>query len=361
MALYPNELDLKNLIDISETLVETTKQFGRYNHSGLFRKEGVTTQDVGFMRTKAPKTKMTGATSRLERDAWKVDSGKKDRVGLGTASYKLTDSVQYEDLAFRVNNWADIDPTAREKTVGEAVSEKLVGMQRTMEQNQEYSVFTAMQGVQRDTADGEALVDMFEVLGTTRLTKTIDLTQSTGVLQAINELTNQLIETQTYGSGFSAIEIIVADDVMTALTSHPELITLYESAMTGRGMEYVNSPFLSGRVNDLNRNLYGFVRKFDINGVTFSTYPQKFRNYLGEAVDAIPNGKGFTTIHGVAGLYQAKFVPAPYLPLLGSKGQENYVWQTPVKDNTHFELYQESHGAYFMQEPTLSVDLTFIL
>ena len=132
MALYPNELDLKNLIDISETLVETTKQFGRYNHSGLFRKEGVTTQDVGFMRTKAPKTKMTGATSRLERDAWKVDSGKKDRVGLGTASYKLTDSVQYEDLAFRVNNWADIKSTVREKTVGEAVSEKLVGMQRTL-------------------------------------------------------------------------------------------------------------------------------------------------------------------------------------------------------------------------------------
>ena len=361
MALYPNNLDPRALIDISDTLVEMQKQFGRLNNSGLFTKEGVTTQDVGFMYTPATQTKMTGATSRVERDAWRVSGEKKKRASLSTATYKLTDAVQYEDLAFRVKNWQDLDPNAREDTVAEAVSEKLMRLQRTMEQNQEYSVITAMQGIQRDAEDGSPLVNMLDTLNVTRLTKTIDLTANSGVLSAITELTNELLEAQTYGSGFTGIEVIIANDVFSALVSNPEIIAIWESAMTGRGMEYVNSPFLTGRVNDLNRTVFGFVQSVVINGVTFTTYPQKFRRWDGTLVDAIASGKGFTVLHGVSGLYQAKFVPAPYISLLGTKGQENYVWQTPIKDDTHFEIYQESHGAYFMQQPELAVDITFIL
>ena len=361
MALYPNKLDPRALIDISDTLTEFQKQFGRFNHSGLFSKEGVTTQDVGFMYEPATETKMTGATSRLERDAWRVSGEKKKRASLSTAQYKLTDAVQYEDLAFRIKDWQALDVVAREETVAEAVGEKLLRLQRTMEQNQEYSVLTAMQGVQRDTLDGTPLVDMFGVLGVTRKTKTIDLSAPTGVLSSLVELTNELMEAQTFGSGFSAVEVVVANDVFTALVSHPEIIAIYENAMQGRGMEYVNSPFLTGRVNDLNRSVFGFVQSIVINGVTFTTYPQKFKRWDGELVDAVASGKGFTVLQGVSGLYQAKFVPAPYISLLGTKGQENYVWQTPIKDDTHFEIYQESHGAYFMQQPELSIDITFTL
>ena len=361
MAIYPNKLDPRTLIDISGTLDGMTKQYGRFNHSGIFNKQGITTQDFGFMYTPAEQTKMTGATSRLERDAWKVSKEKKKRATLSGASYKTVDAVQYEDLAFRVRDWQSLDPQARETTVAEAVSEKLGLMQRTMEQNQEYSVFTAMQGIQKDAEDGSDLINMYTTLGVTRLTANVDLTATTGVIASITALTNQLMEAQTYGSGFTGIEVVVADDVFDKLVTHPEIIVIYEAAMTGRGMEYVNSPWLTGRVNELNRSLYGFVRTVVINGVTFTTYSQKFKRWDGTLVNALDSGKGFTVLQGVQGLYSAKFSPAPYISLLGSVGQENYVWQTPIKDDTHFEIYHESHGMYFMQQPELSVDITFKL
>ena len=361
MAIYPNKLDPRTLIDISGTLDEMTKQYGRFNHSGLFNKQGITTEDFGFMYTPADDVKMTGATSRLERDAWKVSKEKKKRVSLSGSQYKLTDAVQYEDLAFRVRDWQGLSPEAREMTVAEAVSEKLSLMQRTMEQNQEYSVFTAMQGVQKDAEDGSTLIDMYANLGITRLTANIDLSVPTGVIASITALTNQIMEAQTFGSGFTGVEVVVADDVFDKLVTHPEIIAIYEAAMTGRGMEYVNSPWLTGRVNDLNRSLYGFVRTVVINGVTFTTYSQKFKRWNGTLDNALDSGKGFTVLQGVQGLYSAKFVSAPYISLLGSVGQENYVWQTPIKDDTHFNIYHESHGMYFMQQPELSVDITFKL
>jgi len=361
MAVYPNKLDPRTLIDISETLDEMQKQYGRFNNSGLFRKEGITTQDFGFNYNPATQSKMTGATSRLGRKAWKVSGEKKKRATLSGASYKLTDAVQYEDLAFRVNNWQDLNPAARETTVAEAVAEKLQLMNRTMEQDQEYSVFTAMQGVQRDAEDGEPLIDMYTTLGVTRLTETIDLTQPTGLRSQLSALVKKIKLAQVYGSGFSGVEVVVADDVFDNIAAHPEIIAFYEAAFNGRGSEYINSPWLNGRVNDLNRTLFGYVRTLVIDGITFTTYSENFVRWDGTEVEAVASGKGFTVLQGVAGLYQAKFSPAPYISLLGTKGQENYVWQTPIKDDTHFEIYQESHGAYFMQQPELSVDITFTL
>lgn len=361
MALYPNKLDPRALIDISGVLEDSVKQYGRFNYSGLYAKDGIVTQDFGFQYKDPNDNKMTGSTSRVERNAWKVSGNKNKRASLSGSSYKVYDAVQYEDLAFRVNNWDALDPAAREKTIGEAVFEKLELLQRTMEQNQEYSVFTSMQGKQLDAEDGSVLIDMYDTLGLTRQAVTIDLTQPTGVLSAITNLTNQLKRLQTYGSGFTGIEIPVADDVMDKLTTHPELIALYEASYTGRGREYIDSPWLNGKINDLTKSLYGFVRTIVINGVTFTTYSEQFKRFDGDVVNALESGKGFTVLHGVRGLYQAKFVPAPYISMLGTKGQENYVWQTPIKDDTHFEIYHESHGMYFMQQPELSIDLTFKL
>lgn len=362
MAIYPNSLDPRTLITIDDAVLnEIPVQFGRFDNSGLFAKSGITTQDYGFQFSPLTDDKMTGATSRLERDAWKVSQAKKKRVALSGASFKLTDSVQYEDLAFRVNDWQALDPMAREMTVAEAVAEKLPVMLRAMQQNKEYLALTALQGVMKDPEDGSDLINMLTVTGASRLTHTIDLTATTGVIAAITALVNKVQAAQVYGSGFTGLEVVVADDVFSKLANHPEIIAIYENAMSGRGQEYINSPWLSGRVNEKNRSIYGFVQSLVINGVTFTTYSQKFKRFDNSLVDAVASGKGFTVLQGATGLYQAKFVPAPYISMLGTQGQEMYVWQTPVKDDTHFEIYAESHPLYFMQQPELSVDITFTI
>ena len=362
MAIYPNKLDPRTLITIDDAVLqEIPVQFGRFDNSGLFSKDGITTQDYGFQYSALTNDKMTGATSRLERDAWKVSQEKKKRVTLSGTSFKITDAVQYEDLAFRVNDWQSLDPVAREMTVAEAVAEKLPAMMRAMQQNKEYAALTALQGVMKDPEDGSTLVDMLAVTGSARLTHTIDLTASTGVIAAITELVNKVQAAQVYGSGFTGIEVVVADDVFAKLANHPELVAFYEAALSGTGQAYINSPWLNGRVNEKNRSIYGFVQTLVVNGVTFTTYSQKFKRWNGSSVDAVASGKGFTVLQGATGLYQAKFSPAPYISMLGSRGQEMYVWQTPVKDDTHFEIYAETHPMYFMQQPELSVDITFTI
>ena len=362
MAVVQNKYDPSTLITIQdEVLSAIPYQYGIIADSGLFTKQGIVTDNFGFKYKEEVQSAMTGTTSRLGREAHRVDEGKDKRANLSGVSFKLEGAVTYEDIANRVKDWADMPVSAQNYTVADIMAEKLPPIYNTMKQMNEYSLLTAAQGVMLDPMDNSAAIDMFDALGQTRVTKTIDLTDTADVISQIQELYNELIAAQTYGSGFSSIEIKMGEAAFTKLSRHPQVIALYEAAYTGRGDEYLNNPILSGRVNDINRNVYGNIRSFVLEGITFSTYPRKFTKWDRTAITPIADDKGFTILRGVSGLYQSKFVPAPYLSYVGKQGQELYAWQTPVKGDTHFEFYLESHPIHFMAQPTLSLDITFKL
>ena len=357
MARSLNPINPSTLIDLGEAFAERPKTFGRYTNSGLFQSENIVDRSHMYKYEPFIQARMTGLTSLTERDKWKTTGAKGRAIGLASSALALTDSVQYEDISGRVRSWDDMT----EMTITDLALDKLDIMGRSFDASMEYMIFTAMQGKMLNPEDATDALDMFAVTGVVRETDTWDLTQPTGVLSKINEITNRMIEYNTRGGNLSGIEIPVADDVFNKLASHPELVAMYEAAYYGRGLEYVNNPFINESVKRNVRDSQGMNRSFTVEGVTFTTYPEKFPRWDGTAVTAIPSGKGFTVARGVSDLYQVKYTPAPYISQLGNAGQDKYVWRTPIKNDTHFEVFLESYPIIFMKDPKLSIDITFTL
>lgn len=363
MAVVQNiDFDPSTLVTIDDSILNSIpKRYGRIAESGLFTEEGIVTDTYGFRYNDEDVSVMTGTKSRLGREADRVNTGKQKRAYLSGITFKQEGAIMYEDIANRVRDWASLTVEARNYTVADLMAEKLPPIRQSMEQMEEYSLLSTLQGRTLDPYDNSVEIDMFANLGKTRTTLTFDLTATADVLGQITALVNQLMTAQTYGSGFTGVEVMIGEAAFSALVAHPQIVAMYEAAYTGTGSEYINNPFINGRVNELNRSVFGFVRSVTIHGVTFSTYPQKFTKWDRTAITPIADNKGFTVLRGVDGLYQAKYVPAPYLDYIGTQGQKLYAWQTPVKDRTHFEFYLEKHAIYFMSQPELSLDITFTL
>lgn len=357
MARIINPVNPSRFIDLGDAFAERPVSFGRVKNSALFDVENIVDRSHLYKYEPFIQARMTGLTSITERDKMKVTRGKGRAIGLSASAIALTDSVQYEDVAGRVRSWDDLT----EETIEDLALDKLDTMGRSFDMSTEYMFFTAAQGVMQNPEDESDVLDMYEVTGVTRETDTWDLTEPTGILEKINGVTNRLIEYNLRGGNITSIEIMVADDVFTKLASHPELITFYEAAFYGTGLAYVNNPFINRSVDRVVRNVQGMSRSFTIEGVTFSTYPEKFQKWDGTAITAIPSGKGFTIVRGIPDLYQVKYTPAPYISQLGRQGQEQYVWRTPIKNDTHFEVFLESYPIVFMKDPRLSIDITFTL
>lgn len=357
MPRIVNPVNPSTFINLGDAFQERPSSFGRIKNSGLFDVEGIVDNTHLYKYEPFIQARMTGLTSITERDKWKTTKGKGRATGLAASAIALTDGVQYEDVKGRVRSWDDLT----EETITDLALDKLDVMGRSFDMSTEYMFLTAAQGVMLNPEDDADALDMYEVTGITRETDTWDLTQSTGVLEKINEITNRLIEYNLRGGNITGIEIMVADDVFNALSSHPELITFYEAAFYGAGLAYVNNPFINRSVNRVVRDVQGLSRSFTVEGVTFSTYPEKFQRWDGTAITAIPSGKGFTIVRGLRDLYQVKYTPAPYISQLGNQGQEQYVWRTPIKNDTHFEVFLESYPIIFMKDPKLSIDITFTL
>lgn len=353
--LIVNPIDRTKLIDMGSTLVEYTPQFGRINHSGLYNKEGIAQRHHIFEVEPASQVAMTGLGSMTEKERWKVVHGQSEQVALGSVYFGLTDEVGYDDIANIITDWKNYD----EDKLTDLIIKKQKSLYDVANANMEYMALEAAKGILRDPLDGSVRVDMFAVTGKSKTTFAIDLTAPTGLLAKLTELQNTIIEKNVSGGNVQSVEIIVAEDVFVGLSQHPELVAFYEAALYGTGLSYINNPILNGMINEKNRNTYGLSQSFNVLGFTISTYPQKFQRWDRSYVSAMENGKGVVIIHGVDDLYQTKWTPAPYLSNLGKTGQELYGWRTPVKDDTHLELYLEFNGVYFMKQPDLAVEITF--
>lgn len=353
--LITNPIDRTKLIDTGSTLELFTPQFGRINNSGLYDKEGIAARHHMFEVEPEDQVAMTGLGSTTERERWKVTHGQNEQYALGSVYFGLTDAVQYDDIANIITDWKNYD----EDKLAEVVAKKQKGLYDVANVNMEYMALTAAQGVLRDPLDGRARVDMFAITGKTKTTFEIDLTTGDGLLAKLTELQNLIIDKNVAGGNIQSVEIIVAENVFAKIAQHHELVSFYEAALYGAGLAYVNNPILNGRVNEKNRNTFGLSQSFNVMGFTISTYPQKFTRWDRTQVAAIEAGKGMVIVHGIDDLYQTKWTPAPYLSNLGKVGQELYGFRTPIKDDTHMELYLEFNGVYFMKQPELAVEITF--
>ena len=114
MAVVQNKYDPKTLVDIDKELLSAIPlRWGIIGESGLFQKSGIVTDTYGFTYKDEVQSAMTGAKSRLGREADRVNEGKEKKAFLSGVSFKLEGAVTYEDIANRVKDWDSLTEDAR--------------------------------------------------------------------------------------------------------------------------------------------------------------------------------------------------------------------------------------------------------
>lgn len=361
MPTIVNPLDQSQFIDITGSLRQVEYPYGAFSKTGLFTPDYVTTRAVMAEVDQRGLGKMTGFTSLRERDAMRTSKEYRKAVALSIPHMKLAESITYEDLANKVANWQTLTQEARAITINDATLDRLERMSLALTQNMEYIAFTAAQGIMLDPADGSEVANMFDVLGVSRLTETLDLTDTTIDLFAWAQALKARIQRASKVTPIvPMIDIIVDPADMQKIAAHPSLAALRSNLLFGRGAEGVQ---LASTLLYSQQVLtqHGISDVFDLgNGVRFMTYPSTFTRYDGTVVEATVAGKAFTVLRGVPDLYRSVYAPAPYFSYLGQVAQETYAWRTPIVHDQHFEVLLETSPLFYMTQPELAVDITVV-
>lgn len=354
-----NPLNQSRTIDVTGAFNEISYPFGAFSKTGLFEPDYLNTTTAIAQVDQHGLGKMTGFTSREERDAYRTAKKKNKAIALSIPHIKIVESITYEDFAGRVANWGGLTPSDQEITVSTATLDRLERMSLAMTQNLEYLSLTATSGVMLDPADGSVHTDMFEVTGFTKQTETLDLTnQQLDIVAWSVALKEKLQKLNRVSPVIPVIDILVSSADMQKIQSHPSLAVLRANLLVGGGS---NGLSIASKLLYSQTVLteHGVGQVFDLqNGVRFITYPATFTRYDGTVVEATTEGKGHTILRGVSGLYRVAFAPPPYLSQLGSTGQDVYAWRTPIINDQHFQVGIESSPLYYMSQPDLAVEIT---
>ncbi|QEP53204.1 putative major capsid protein [Acinetobacter phage BS46] len=354
MAQIRNPINPNTTIDLGSVLEVINPQYGRIDQSGLFEEQGILSQAHMYKIVDQGVTKMTKLTSRTERDAMAVEKPKEKYVTMAGVTIKETGGVTVEDLIGVVSGGIDFESDSfQEALIKEATRLANVGAA-----NMEYVKLTATQGVVLDPYDGSVAIDQYANTGTVRSTATITAAPTADLIGSLTALRNQLEVLNGYNGNISEVEIILGETAFNAIVNHPDFVTLYQLAFTGLGMSAINQPVLNGSLGMQQKGQYGYSREFRWENLVFRTYPQKFYRWNGTAVDAVAANKGWTIVHGVSGLYQVKYTPAPYVSKYNQVGQKWVARSTGIIDDTHADITLESHLIPFMQRPEMSLDIT---
>lgn len=354
MAQIRNPINPNTTIDLGSVLEVINPQYGRIDQSGLFVEQGILAKSHAYKIEDQGVTKMTKLTSYTQRDAMAVEKPKSKTVTMSGVTIKETGGVHVEDLIGVVSGGFSFESDSfQEALIKEATRLANVGAA-----NMEYVKLTATQGVVLDPYDGSVAIDQYANTGTVRSTATITAAPSDDLIASLTALRNQLEVLNGYNGNISEIEIILGETAFNAIVNHPDFVTLYQLAFTGMGMAAINQPVLNGSLGMQQKGQYGYSREFRWENLVFRTYPQKFYRWNGTAVDAVAANKGWTIVHGVSGLYQVKYTPAPYVTRYDQVGQKWVARSTGIIDDTHADMTLESHLIPFMQRPEMSLDIT---
>lgn len=354
MAQIRNPINPNTTIDLGSVLEVINPQYGRIDQSGLFEEQGITSLAHMYKIVDQGQTKMTKLTSRTERDAMAVEKAKEKYVTMAGVTIKEVGGVHVEDLIGVVTGGLDFESDSFQ----EAVIKEATRMANVGAANMEYVKLTATQGSVLDPYNGAVAIDQYANTGTVRSTATITAAPTADLIASLTALRNQLATLNGYNGNIGEIEIILGETAFNAVVNHPDFSTLYQLAFTGLGNLALQQPVLNGSLGLQTRGAYGYSREFRWENLVFRTYPQRFYRWDGTAVDAIAANKGWTIVHGVSGLYQVKYTPAPYVSKYNQAGQKWVARSTGIIDDTHADMTIESHLIPFMSRPEMSVDIT---
>ena len=353
----PNAINIKDttsLIQLDAVISEIQTGVGVLKNSGLFTEATTPRDTIVAEIKKATQRGMLGFTDRRAREKVKQTRRKDTTFAIQLPYQETIEELTREDVYQVAESWA----SATEEQIMDLAIDKMTAQRESMDNAQEFLVWTAAQGQTRDPFDGSVVLDMYKQMGVTRPTETLDLTDNNfDVVAWMSEFRNRMVKLNKRNGVLGTIEIMVAQDVYNGIIGHPSVRGLYNAGWQTNKQEYVNKVTNIGNVT---RGDYGIVSSFEENGVRFVVAPQVFiLEETGDEFEAVGSGKGFSIVRGIRDGYKMYYGQSNSMtnPTLS----KFYATRSAIIDGAYFEITASSAPMAYTTIPELCMDFTFTL
>lgn len=351
-----NPKDTTALIQLNAVINEVTTEVGFMKNSGLFTEELTPRDAIIEQIQKEDKRGMLGFTSRRERNKVKQTKRKASGFAVQIPYQETIEDLTKEDVYQVATSW----DTATEEQIMDLYIDKVTAQRESIDNAHEFLYWTAAQGQTRDPANGDIVLDMYEITGVERPVVDLDLTDvSLNLLNWMGEFRNRVLRDNKRGSNQGLIEIFTTDAVFTKFVGHPSVLAAFQRAYEGTGRAFLDNAVMTQGTT--RRGDYGIVREFEWSGVRLVVAPQNFILEEAEDIDeeypAVPENEGFAVVRGIRGSYKAMF------------GQNNsmtdpslakvYAYRSPIKDDAYFEITASSAPMAYTTVPELCYQFKF--
>lgn len=351
-----NPKDTTALIQLNAVINEVETGVGFIKNSGLFA-ESLTPRDAVIESIKkADKRGMLGFTSRREKNKVKQTKRKEKQFSLQIPYQETIENLTQEDVHQVAASWND----ATEEQIMDLYTDKVTAQRESIDNSHEFLYWTAAQGQTRDPADGEIVLDIFEITDTTRPQVALDLTDpAINLLTWMGEFRNRVMRENKRGNNSGVIEIFTTDAVFTKFVSHNSVLATFQQAYQGRGQEYLDK--VVSLYGTTKRGEYGIVREFEFNGVRLIVAPQTFiletADDISDEYEAVAPNKGFAVIRGIRDSFKAMFTQNNLLD--DNTLAKVYAYRSEIKDHSYFEITASSAPIAYTTIPELCYEFTF--
>jgi len=318
--------------DWTQDIVQIPLQWGTINQLGIFQAEPVAASTVTFeevIQDGAP------IVDRVRGDRGSVNKDNTRKIHtFAIPHFNDTDAIYPKDLA-GVRAYGN--PNAQE-TLDALRMRKLERIRQNYAWTMEAARAQIITAGTVYAPNGTVSQNFNTEFGFTRTTVNFALTTgSTEVLAKIEEGIAAIQDNVTNGIGITGVVCLASPTFFAALISHPNVKAAYQYYQSTQ--EPLRNRLVPGN------NAASMQREFYYGGVRFVEVRAK---YNGTAL--IPTDEAYFVAEGTDA-FKTYFAPAERFGMVGTLGEELYVFENEAQDGTKIEMWSESNFANAVLRP----------
>ena len=328
------------LTDYTDQVLLIPNEYGMINRMGLFTSKGITQNSTTFDRTVESLAVLSDKT-RGERQNYGKDGDNKTHSA-AVPHFPLDDFITVDDVqGVRRNGTAD-----QAETVANVRATKLERIRKSHGATVEKARMEAIMGKLYNPNGTSNVTNWYTEFGVTPKVISSELDQAGTDVIAVNEEGIAHIQ-DNIGDGNQVDEVVVlcSPTYFAALISQEGVVEAYRS--------YLNSNQAGGGQVARDRIVSGMNRTLNHGGATYVEYRASYGG-----IPLIPAGEAYMVPMGVDGLFESQFSPAYKLSLANTIGEELYVFETEMGNDTGWKLESESSHIHIPKRPEAVVKFT---
>lgn len=329
-----------DVTDYTDNLLLIPNVWGLSQQLGIFQSEGITT-DTASVEVISKSYGLLEDRTRGQRSMLNKDYSRKIH-GFSVPHFPGDDAIYPKDIAGK-------------RAYGEDSAERLDAVRaRKLERIRMSHAATLEAGRMNAIVNGTAYApngtvsyNWYAEFGVTR--KEVDFVLDVGtteILAKIEEVIAHIQDNAFTGQVIGEIYALCSPEFFSALIAHPKVVDAFKYYTASQQVlrERLNAQGLDAR-----------YREFSYGGVLFIEYRGGFAGVMGSVTRYIPAGDAYFLPSGGQDDFVTYFAPAQKFDLVGTVGQEAYVFEYADQKGEQITLESETNFLNVLRRPQLVV------